>query len=173
MQADIIIRGNVGKDIEWREFEFGGRTTFSVAVTPSVQRNGEWHNQPTTWYRVTCWRRLGEHVRDSLRTGDPVLISGKLKQDTWRDESNINRHELAVEARWVGHDLSRGTAVFTRMQTRPEQTAPFESDAEASRIAHEDAFVLADMARFELDEDDLASLEDLEAIDLATGEVTV
>ena len=86
MQADIIIRGNVGKDIEYRAWEqFGGRATFSVGVTLGVLRNGEWYDGPTTWYRVTCWRRLADHVRDSLAKGDAVVVGGKVKEDRWVD----------------------------------------------------------------------------------------
>ena len=41
MEAEIIINGNVGADVAWRDHgEYGGRAMFSLACTPAVQRDG-------------------------------------------------------------------------------------------------------------------------------------
>lgn len=167
MEADIIISGNVGQDVEWWEHErFDGRATFSVTVTPSVQRDGAWHDQPTTWYRVTCWRRLAVHVRDSLKKGDAVMVGGRLRLDRWVGENNVPRQEYAIDARWVGHDLRRGTALFERARVRQDPTEPIESDFEAARAEHEALRALEELSD-ELGEQD----ESFEAVDLVTGEV--
>lgn len=161
-----MIRGNVGQVVEWYEDErFGGRAVFNVGVTPSVQRDGTWHNLVTTWYRVTCWRRLATHVRDSLRKGDAVVVGGKLSHNSWVGENNVVKEEFQIEARWVGHDLTRGTAVFERTRLRQDRTEPSESDFEAARAEYEDLRAL--------EEAGFGDANGFGVIDLATGEVKV
>lgn len=135
MQADITISGRVGAEVEWRDHErYDGRASFNVAVTPRIQRDGVWVDQPTTWYRVTCWRRLALNVRDSLGTGDAVLVGGRLRLDRWQDEHGQPREAWAIDATWVAHDLRRGTTAFTRSRLRADPDEPTESDHERERL---------------------------------------
>lgn len=135
MEAEIVINGNVGGEVDWRDHEeYVGRATFTLACTPAVRRNGAWEELPTAWYRVTCWRRLAANVRDSIRKGDAVIVSGRLRLDRWTDESGAQREAFTVEAAWVAHDLRRGASTFRRASARPEAPDPWESDAEAERI---------------------------------------
>lgn len=167
MHAEIVISGNVGQHVEWKEDErFGGRSTFSVAVTPSVQRNGEWQEQETTWYRITCWRRLAVHVRDSVKKGDPIIVGGKLRLNKWVNEDNVVKHDFAIEARWVGHDLRRGSGTFVRSRVRNDPTEPFESDVEAARAEHERLRLVDGPGGGE------AFDEEFERIDPLTGEIS-
>mgnify|MGYP003738821799 CR=1 FL=1 len=96
-------------------------------------RDGRWQEEATTWYRVTCWRRLAVHVRDSIRKGDAVVLGGKLRLDRWVDQNNVQKYEYAIDAKWVGHDLRRGSALFERARIRQDPSAPNESDADAAR----------------------------------------
>lgn len=135
MEAEILINGNVGGEVDWRDHEeYVGRATFTLACTPAVQRNGSWVELPTAWYRVTCWRRLAVNVRDSIRKGDAVIVSGRLRLDRWVDEAGVQKEAYTIEAAWVAHDLRRGASTFRRSTARPEPSDPGESDAEAARI---------------------------------------
>lgn len=145
MEAEVTITGNVGSDVDWRQVgPPGGRASFNVACTPSIRRGEEWVDAPTLWAQVTCWRRLAENVRDSVRKGDAVIVTGRLRVERWRNEDGNWRESLVVDATAVGHDLARGKAVFERTRVRPESTEPFESDAEAERRAAEESRDLAE-----------------------------
>ena len=138
MEAEIVINGNVGGDVDWRDHEeYVGRASFTLACTPAVLRNGAWEELPTAWYRVTCWRRLAANVRDSIRKGDAVVLGGKLRLDRWVDQNNVQKYEYAIDAKWVGHDLRRGSALFERARIRQDPSAPNESDADAARAEYE------------------------------------
>lgn len=126
--------GNVGQDVQYREIEgFGGCANFNIAITPRIKgSNGEWGDGPTTWVRVSAWRLLGEHVRDSLRKGDAVVVYGRLDTRRWTDDRGLVHDELTLEATSVGHDLRRGVAQFQRTGRPPAELAPrYETDAEA------------------------------------------
>ena len=135
MEAEIIINGNVGADVAWRDHgEYGGRATFSLACTPAVQRDGLWVDLPTAWYRVVCWRRLAANVRDSVAKGDAVIVGGRLRLERWSDEAGHSREGYTVEAAWVAHDLRRGASTFRRSAVRSSVPAQDVAPDDLNRV---------------------------------------
>ena len=106
-------------------------TDLRVGTTPRVQDRvtNEWHDGETSYYNVSCWRRLGDNVRASLRKGDPVMIKGKFRSRAFTDKNGVSRTAIDIMADTVGHDLNRGVANYLRQQRRP---AVIESDPAAS-----------------------------------------
>lgn len=133
--------GNVGQDVQYRELDdFGGCANFNLALTPRVRREGQWVDGATTWVRVTAWRLLAAHVRDSVRKGDPVLVHGRLDTRRWTDERGTVHDELILEAMSVGHDLRRGVAQFQRTGRPPAELSPrYETELDAALAAVEAA----------------------------------
>jgi single-strand DNA-binding protein len=76
---------------------------------------------------------LADHVRDSVHKGEPVLVHGRLRTDVWEREDGQSSVTYVVEAIYVGHDLSRGTASFVRV-ARPERG---ETDDETEQVLRE------------------------------------
>jgi single-strand DNA-binding protein len=75
-----------------------------------------------------------------VRKGDPVLVHGRLRTDVWEREDGHTSVSYVVEATCVGHDLSRGTAVFARA-ARPERLpAEDEGDPAVKEILHDTSF---------------------------------
>lgn len=91
-------------------------TKIRVGSTPRrLDRDtGEWRDGETSYFNVSCWRKLAENVAGSLRKGDMVLVRGKFRTRTWVDEHQHTRVELEIEADSVGHDLSFGWSHFNR-----------------------------------------------------------
>src|SRR5205807_3215881 len=76
-----------------------------------------------SYYTVNCWRRLADHVRASLRKGDPVMVKGRFKTRSYEDKAGRLRTEVEIVADTVGHDLSRGVANYIRPQRPPADEA--------------------------------------------------
>jgi len=87
---------------------------FRVASTTRRLRNNEWSDGNTTWYQVKAWRGLADNVASSIKSGDPVIVHGRLEADVWTKEDGTVNTQLVITATSVGHDLSRGTAAFTK-----------------------------------------------------------
>lgn len=128
MSDTITITGNVATDPEKRE------TTAGVAVASfrlaSKQRRfdrntGMWVDGVTNWYSVSVFRRLGEHAYLSLRRGDRVVVTGRLRLREW-EAGGKRGWSAEIEADALGHDLLWGTTVFTR-------DASDRADSEAER----------------------------------------
>jgi len=99
--------------------------SFRLASTPRVydRSQGGWVDGPTTYVTVMCWRGLAENAASSLHKGEPVVVHGKLRIETWK---NDERSGLAVEveAQTIGHDLSRGVSAFRRSRREAGETNP-------------------------------------------------
>lgn len=89
-------------------------TTFRVASNARRFRDGEWHNEEPLWFTVKAWRHLAEHCGRSLRSGDPVLVHGRLVSDVWDRPDGTRTTRSVVVATSVGHDLSKGSTQFTK-----------------------------------------------------------
>jgi len=115
-ETTVTLQGNLGTEVTSRVAGDSLVASFRVACTPRrYQRKTEtWGDGTTQWYSVTAWRGLGENCHRSLRRGDPVIVHGRLTVNTWVNRDGIEMSSLEVEATHVGHDLTRGTAVFTK-----------------------------------------------------------
>jgi single-strand DNA-binding protein len=136
-EAFVTFQGWVGNDIVHRETTQGNVANFRVGSTPRIRkRNGDWVDGPTSWFSVTCWRALADHVRDSLRKGEPVLVHGRLRADVWEREDGQSSVTYVVEATYVGHDLTRGTSVFVKA-ARAERIEDDETESTVKELIHD------------------------------------
>lgn len=118
----VTLVGFVAQDPKQRETRNGTRVTdLRIGATPRVQDRvtGQWRDMQTSYYDVTCWRRLGDHVRASLRKGDPVVLKGRFRSSGYTDKNGVYRTSIEIDADTVGHDLSRGIANYMRPENRP------------------------------------------------------
>ncbi len=120
----VTLVGFVAQDPIQRETKNGVLVTdLRVGATPRVQdrATSQWRDGNTSYYNISCWRRLGENVRASLRKGDPVMIKGKFRSRTFIDKNGVTRNVIDIMADTVGHDMNRGVANYLR-QPRPTAT---------------------------------------------------
>ena len=112
MEALVQMTGYAGTEVDVRGN--GSVSAFRLACTPRVRgKGGEYSDGNTTWIDVTCFRTLATHVAASVRKGDPVIVVGRLRTSVWQKDGQT-RERIGLEAETVGHDLSRGTAIFRR-----------------------------------------------------------
>jgi single-strand DNA-binding protein len=89
---------------------------FRLAVTPRIKDGDQWNDGETSFFRITAWRQLAEHVGDSLSKGDRVIVLGQLRARSWEDkDSGERRTVVEVTAEEVGPSLKWATA-------KPERT---------------------------------------------------
>src|SRR4051812_4695022 len=105
--ALVTFTGNVVRDPETRNTNSGSVTTITVASTERKydRPSQTYSNGVTTFYKVTCWRKLGERVAECLRQGDPVVVVGRLALQTFEKRDGSSGYSLDVSADAVGPDL--------------------------------------------------------------------
>lgn len=127
-------------------------TDLRVGATPRVQDRvtNEWRDGITSYYDVSCWRRLGDNVRASLRKGDPVMIKGKFRSRTFTDKNGVTRTVIDIVADTVGHDMNRGVANYLRQHrqvaTDGDPAAETPQDMTDDREMSEDRDIIDDEA---------------------------
>jgi single-strand DNA-binding protein len=87
------------------------------------KQTGEWMDADTSYFTVTCWRRLADHAKASLHKGDPVVVKGRFRTKSYEDKVGTLRTEVQIMADTVGHDLSRGIANYIWPKHPREDTA--------------------------------------------------
>jgi single-strand DNA-binding protein len=146
MDIAMTLTGYVGGEVEARTTRAGvAVATFRVATTPSIRRDNTWADGPTTWTTVTCFRALADNVAQSVHKGDPVIVGGRLRTQTWIDANGENRERLVLEATQVGHDLGRGTSAFQRVRRQADARAADQDEPDGGADAAL-AAVAADLA---------------------------
>ncbi|MFE7563403.1 single-stranded DNA-binding protein [Kitasatospora sp. NPDC057500] len=114
-ETQVTVIGNVATEVTYAQTPGGVPVAnFRLASTErryDRARDG-WVDGETQWMTVTAWRSLAGHLIDSLSKGDPVVVSGRLRVREWT-EGEVKRSRVEIDARSVGHDLSRGTARFS------------------------------------------------------------
>ncbi|WP_188192245.1 single-stranded DNA-binding protein [Nonomuraea sp. SYSU D8015] len=112
----ITLTGNVAAEPRQYTFEDGLRVTSLKVLTSHRyfdKKTGQWTDGERVCFTVRCWRALGENVATSVRAGQPVVVSGKLRIREFGPEGD-RRFMPEIEASAVGHDLRWGTGVFTK-----------------------------------------------------------
>jgi single-strand DNA-binding protein len=111
MYQKTIVIGNLGKDPEMRYTPSGVPvTSFSVATSRKwTNANGE-QQEKTTWFRVTCWRKLAETTAQYLKKGRLVLVEGDIDAAAYTDREGSARATLELTATGIRFLGSRGEA---------------------------------------------------------------
>lgn len=110
---------------------------------------GEWRDGRPSFANVKCWRGLANNVAPSLRKGEAIVVSGRLRIHEYEDRDGRPRIGVDIEADAIGHDLSRGITHFQRT-LRSGGTDP---------VGHQDATAAGDpLAAGLLDPDAIESL---------------
>lgn len=124
MEPLITITGNLGNNPEKKVSRKGNEyLLFRVASNQRVQRDGQWVDDGVTWMNVRCYGQLAVNAFFSLALGDPVIVTGKLRTDTWKNEDGTEATKLFLEAAAIGHDLSFGTSASSRTSRRRDTPA--------------------------------------------------
>lgn len=89
----------------------------------------EWEDGDTFFGRGTVWRQEAENVAESLKKGDEVTITGKLKTESYttKDGEKKSNVELIIDS--IGATMKYATVRVQKMQRSSTDTSNFNDDA--------------------------------------------
>lgn len=137
-QNTLIAVGNVITPVQIRHTPDGiPVTTFRIACNERRRdrETNEWVDKDSFFVSVTCWRRLAENVCRSLRSGDPVVVRGRLLTRSYDTADGRRNSVTEMEADAVGADLTWCTAHVTRTRRAEETEQAPPIDAEQNPAA--------------------------------------
>ena len=92
----VILVGNLTRDIELRETPGGASVADAgLAVNDRRKQGDDWVDE-TSFVDLTLWGRTAENAAQYLSKGSPILVEGRLKQDSWENEAGEKRTKLKV-----------------------------------------------------------------------------
>ena len=108
-------------------------TSFRLA---STQRRFDrsrnlWVDNGTNWYTVTSFRQLALNANSSIRKGERVIVTGRLRIRDWAAGEKVGT-SIEIDADSIGHDLTWGTASFTRGMSSSAIDASTRAEADAA-----------------------------------------
>jgi single-strand DNA-binding protein len=162
-EIQVTIRGNITSEPRQVRFDDGNIVT-SFRVASNARRydgqTRQWVNAGTTFVNVNCRRGMAVNVANSLSKGQPVLVTGKLRERAWEKDGRSGR-SLEIEADGLGHDLAWGTSEFTRVVRVETLQSNAERQAEemAYRLSQDDGELDDELDGAELDGAELDGAE--------------
>lgn len=141
-QNTVIAVGNVITPVQIRYTPDGTPvTSFRIACNERRldRETNEWVDKDSFFVSVTCWRRLAENVCRSLRSGDPVMVRGRLFTRSYDTAEGRRNTVTEMEADVVAADLNWCTShvMRTRRAEVPTATATTDADPSTATAVHE------------------------------------
>jgi single-strand DNA-binding protein len=116
MSDNITVRGFVATEIRSSTTP-GGVATASFRLGATDRRYDRaasaWVDGNTNWFTVQGYRQLAGNLGCSVKKGQRVIVVGRLKIRSWEKDGRVY-HDVEIDAESVGHDLTWGSANFTR-----------------------------------------------------------
>ncbi|NIV32663.1 MAG: single-stranded DNA-binding protein [Anaerolineae bacterium] len=151
----VTLIGRVGQDPQMRYTPDGvAVTSFSLATTETISKttfDGRDRTCPqgwkesynaknwelTTWWRVTCWRKMAETINQYLSKGQQVFVEGVVSGEAadgsqnprvWTGNDGVARASFELTAREVKFLGSRGDAAAGPPMGEPPPETGLEED---------------------------------------------
>ena len=111
-ENQVTIVGNLTRDPELRYTPNGAAVVkLGVAVSRRVRdESGQWKDADTSFFDVTAWRSLAENIAESLTQGTRVVVTGRLRTNSWETAEGERRSKVEIEADEVAPSLRWATA---------------------------------------------------------------
>ena len=95
---EVSVLGNLTKDVGFQYVPTGDAVSqFSIAINESYKDLQGVQQQKTHYVEITAWRELAERIQD-VKKGQPLLISGRLTNESWTDSAGNKRSQTRIEA---------------------------------------------------------------------------
>jgi single-strand DNA-binding protein len=95
----VQLIGHLGSDPECKEHDTKMVAKFSLATGEEwIDKSSDEKQTTTEWHKVVCFNKLAEIVKNHLKKGERIYISGKLKTSRWQDKNNETRSITEIVA---------------------------------------------------------------------------
>lgn len=100
--TDIVLVGNLIKDPDLKYTPQGlAVCELVVAVNHRTKKDGEWVDGEAEFWDVSIWRDYAEHVAETLRKGERVVVVGSVRKRKYETKDGQTRYAVEVQAQEV------------------------------------------------------------------------
>jgi single-strand DNA-binding protein len=87
--------------------------------------NGNWSDGDPLWMNAVIFGKQAEHLTDSVRKGDTIMLSGRLKPNVWTDKEGVEHNDIQIHA----------DEVAVSMRWNPAKTPRFTEESGQGNVA--------------------------------------
>ena len=126
----VTLVGNMTRDPELR---------YTASGVPVAEFGVAWNRKDkdgadvVSFFDVTCWRDLAEHVAESLGKGTRVVVYGRMEQESWENKEGEKRSKVKVIAEEVAPSLRWAVATVEKRTAVPHSPAPKKREGASDR----------------------------------------
>ena len=120
----MTLIGGLTADPEMRFVPSGTAVAnFSIVNKPRVfnRAKGEWTDGDPLYMKCTAWDKTAEHITDSLKRGDRVIVTGRLRQRSFDTTDGDKRTVIELEVEEIGPTLRWTTVTVNRSSKNGSQ----------------------------------------------------
>jgi len=128
----VTLAGNLTRDPELRHLPTGAAVCeASLAINDKYKTKSGEKVEKTHFVDLVIWAASGERFAEWFRKGENLLVTGKLEQDRWENDTGEKRSKIRVNVRSFERCGSRNTATEPAQQGdghpefRAEDAIPF------------------------------------------------
>jgi single-strand DNA-binding protein len=125
--SNVTLHGNIVRDIETRNVGTASVAGFSVAVNRKWKDKDGETREEVSYIDCEAWGKTGEVIAQYMSKGSPIIVVGRLKQDSWESKEGEKRTKLKVVVEQFD---------FVGGKDRDASPAPTKSRAPAPRGKH-------------------------------------
>jgi len=92
----VKLIGNVGREINVKEFETGKKVSFSLATSDSYINKNKEEVKETAWHNIVAWGKLAQQCETLLEKGKRVSVEGKLIYRNYQNKENQTVHVTEI-----------------------------------------------------------------------------
>lgn len=170
MNDTVTILGRVGADPNRSETTAGVPVINFRVASPQRRYDAKtqaWIETGTNWYNVSAFRQLAEHAKASLRQGDGVIVTGRLKLREW-ETGGRKGMSADIEAETIGHDLRWGASAFAKATRSATNQQPPQSSEGFSGSSTPEADMAPDDSPHTVASDESINRDDAESSSVGT-----
>lgn len=137
----VILMGNLTRDVDLKYTPNGSavaRITVATSRKYRDQKSNELREE-TTYVDVEAWGKPAETIAQYMSKGKPILIEGRLKQDSWDDKTTgkkVYKMKVACETfQFMGG--SGAAAASTEQRQKPHQQRPAPAQKQSDGFGDE------------------------------------
>ena len=121
-ETTCTLIGNLTADPELRFTPSGAAVAnFTVAATSRTfdKTANQWRDGEALFLRCTLWRQPAENLAESLRRGDRVIVTGRLRQRSFDTREGDKRTTIELDVDEIGASLKFTTLKLTKTSRAP------------------------------------------------------
>lgn len=100
-ENSIRIKGKIGQDARVQKIGERNVANFSVATDYDYKRKDGGWDKETTWHNVCAWAGYGICEFELLKKGVPVIVTGRIREREWTDQSGMKKRITEILAETV------------------------------------------------------------------------